>query len=135
MTEICETMRLGKNHQLFIQLLGFNQKIKGKNHVVFRNKEHIIIDLFLNDEDTTKTMLRSFFVNYIKLLKVNYLSLQEIQNKIPIKENYNDSNITIIIGDDVLTITPEWYNTLPKNDLINKWWMIFDYAFNFDNKI
>ncbi|BFU20900.1 hypothetical protein EHI8A_001880 [Entamoeba histolytica HM-1:IMSS-B] len=135
MTEICETMRLGKNHQLFIQLLGFNQKIKGKNHVVFRNKEHIIIDLFLNDEDTTKTMLRSFFVNYIKLLKVNYLSLQEIQNKIPIKENDNDGNIIIFIGDDVLTITPEWYNTLPKNDLINKWWMIFDYAFNFDNKI
>ncbi|EDR24220.1 hypothetical protein EDI_175090 [Entamoeba dispar SAW760] len=135
MTEIYETMKLGRNHQLFIQLLGFNQKIKGKNHVVFRNKEHLIIDLFLNDEDTTKTMLRSFFVNYIKLLKVNYLPLQEIQNKIPIKESYDNGDMKIFIANDELSVTPEWYNALPKNDLINKWWMIFDYAFNFDNKI
>ncbi|KAL7721372.1 Uncharacterized protein QTN25_001792 [Entamoeba marina] len=114
-----EALILGKNHQLFLESLGFWEKIKGDKHVVFRNKEHIIIEIFLSPNTTTKNVLHTFYCDYIKNMKVRNMNMKEISELIPIKE---------------IETNDEWYESLP-NDRIERWWEIFDFAFNFDKKL
>ncbi|BFU25419.1 hypothetical protein EHI8A_067210 [Entamoeba histolytica HM-1:IMSS-B] len=130
-----ESIILGKNHEEFLKSLGFYQKIKADNHCVFRTpNDKVIIDHIVSPNDDTRIVLRMFFINFIKLLKVNNRPMEEIASLIPIQELNSNGKPEIVVAGEKLEFDQDWHNQLP-TDQINRWWLIFDFAFNLSKKI
>ncbi|ELP85421.1 hypothetical protein EIN_087230 [Entamoeba invadens IP1] len=128
-----DAFNLGQNHIQFLNAMGFHHKVKSSNICAFKNN-HLTIDHIVSPSEKTKDVLRSFFVDYVKLMKVNNKPMNEIAATIPVVESMSEEDKKIFIAGRELKFNDDWFRSLP-NDKVNRWWYILEFAYSLDETL